>query len=114
MEINFPVGVSRMKARLVRRYQAFEFLKPVEDDVDLGGRSFHVTCSDHDEALAIRSHIIIRYLPIVVERSLKKKSWPFRIESWLHLKRNDHHLISFSIEQLRPISCPNGLPTSSY
>jgi len=42
----------------VRRHQAFEFFKPVEDDVDLACPSFLLYCLDHQKPLAVARDIV--------------------------------------------------------
>ncbi len=42
----------------VGRHQAFEFFKPVEDDVDLSRPSFLLYCLDHHEPLAVGCDVL--------------------------------------------------------
>ena len=98
---------------LPRRHQAFEFFKPVEDDVDLGrSRFLHL---DHHEPLAVGCDIVECRTPCAsCINSLKEQPGSSCSESWFGRNVNGHHLVAafVAVEQLSSVGCPARLNAS--
>ncbi len=86
----------RTKARLVRRRQALQFLKPVEDDVDLGLSRFLLTSLDHKEP-SIRPDIV-GWVVIVVIVSFKQNLRTLEAELRVGINLDDHHLVALQVK----------------
>ena len=95
---------------LPRWHQAFEFFKPVEDDVDLGFLLLFLL--DHQKALSVWGDVIIGAIPnawsVLSFENRLRYSYP---ELRLSLNANGHHLVTVSIEKLL-VSRPHWLRTA--
>jgi len=95
----------------VSRHQAFEFFKPVEDDVDLGRGplTFVTGFLNHQKPLAIGRNIVVT-APAKVVASREQDLGTSRRKNRLSLDANRHHRlpVGAAVEQLPPIRSPDG------
>ena len=77
----------------VGRHQAFEFFKPVEDDVHLG--KLRLLSRQHNKVPSIWSNVVV-----FIVLSFKEWSWRPRTEVWLEFDADRHHRRAAAVEEL--------------
>ncbi len=86
---------------VVYRHQAFEFFKPVEDDVDLAWALFFL---DHQESLAVRGGVLRQAARNI--RSFKQYSGLAGTERRFRLNGDNHYLVAAAIKKLCAVGRP--------